>query len=84
MKCKLNQHQHVIYGTLLRLIIDYKMWENACGVCRIEAFLKSDHNRCASKFLAAYSDGDVDEIKKIAQSSAVSHLDHAVSNLAYM
>lgn len=57
---------------------------NACGVCRIDAFLKSDHNRCASKFLSAYTDGDVDEIKKIAQSSAVSHLDHAVSDLAYM
>jgi hypothetical protein len=54
-----------------------------CGVCRIDAFLKSDHSRCAGKFLSAYTDGDVDEIKKIAQSSAVSHLDHAVSNFAY-
>lgn len=54
---------------------------NACGVSRIDAFVKSDQNRCASKFLAAYTDGDVEEIKKIAQSSAVSHLDHVVSDL---
>lgn len=55
---------------------------NACCVSRIDAFLKSDHNRCASKLLAAYTDGDVDEIKKVAQSSTVSHLDHAVSDFS--
>lgn len=53
---------------------------NACLVSRIDAFLSSDQSRCASKFLAAYTDGDVEEIKRIAQSSAVSHLDHVVSN----
>lgn len=57
---------------------------NACGVSRIDAFVKSDQNRCASKLLAAYRDGDIEEIKKIAQSSTVSHLDNVVSNIVNM
>lgn len=56
---------------------------NACGVSRIDAFLRSDQNRCASNLLAAYTDGDVEEIKRIAQSSVISHLDHVVSDLVY-
>lgn len=57
---------------------------NACGVSRIDAFLRSDQNRCASKLLAAYRDGDVEEIKRIAQSSVISHLDHVVSDLVWV
>lgn len=57
---------------------------NACGVSRIDAFVKSDQNRCASKLLAAYRDGDIEEIKKIAHSSTVSHLDNVVSNIVNM
>lgn len=56
---------------------------NSCGVSRIDAFLRSDQNRCASKLLAAYTEGDVEEIKRIAQSSTISHLDHVVGDLVY-
>lgn len=47
-------------------------------VCRIDAFLKSDQNRTASRLLTAYNEGDIEEIKKVACSSTVSNLDHAV------
>jgi hypothetical protein len=40
--------------------------------------LRSDQGRCASKLLSAYSEGDIEEIKRLAQSSAVSNLDHVV------
>jgi len=56
---------------------------NVFGISRVDAFLKSDQNRCASKLLAAYTDGDVEEIKRIAQSSGISHLDHVVSDLVH-
>ncbi|XP_071920911.1 gamma-soluble NSF attachment protein [Coffea arabica] len=46
--------------------------------CQIEAFLNSDQNRCANRLLSAYSDGDVEEIKRVAQSSTISNLDHAI------
>lgn len=48
--------------------------------CRIDAFLRSDQNRCATKFLSAYAEGDVEEIKRVAQSSTITHLDHVVSS----
>ncbi|RYR73757.1 hypothetical protein Ahy_A02g008259 [Arachis hypogaea] len=48
----------------------------------IDAFCKSDQNRCASNLLAAYSDGDIEEIKRIAQSSSISNLDHSMIRLA--
>lgn len=50
-------------------------------VCRIDAFLKSDQNRSASRLLTAYNEGDIEEIKKVASSSTVSNLDHAVIHL---
>ncbi|RYR73760.1 hypothetical protein Ahy_A02g008262 [Arachis hypogaea] len=49
---------------------------------KIDAFCKSDQNRCASNLLAAYSDGDIEEIKRIAQSSSISNLDHSMIRLA--
>ena len=58
-------------------------WDKCFAVSRVDAFLRSDQNRCASKLLAAYTDGDVEEIKRIAQSSTISHLDHVVSDLVY-
>jgi hypothetical protein len=41
-------------------------------------FLGSDQGRCASKLLSAYSEGNIEEIKRLAQSSTVSNLDHVV------
>jgi len=45
---------------------------------RVQAFLNSDQNRCATKLLSAYEEGDAEEIKRISQSSAFNHLDHVV------
>ncbi|KAK3034381.1 hypothetical protein RJ639_033985 [Escallonia herrerae] len=50
--------------------------------CQIDAFLTSDQCRCSSKLLSAYTMGDVEEIKHVAQSSTISHLDHMVIRLA--
>ncbi|KAL1367771.1 hypothetical protein AAHE18_02G074100 [Arachis hypogaea] len=59
---------------------DYKQAEMCYNDCsQIDAFCKSDQNRCASNLLAAYSDGDIEEIKRIAQSSSISNLDHSVT-----
>ncbi|RVX04810.1 Gamma-soluble NSF attachment protein [Vitis vinifera] len=49
---------------------------------RIDAFLSSDQGRCASKLLSAYADGDIEEIKRVAQSSTISNLDHMIIRLA--
>lgn len=43
--------------------------------------MRSDQNRCATKLLTAYHEGDVEEIKRVAQSSTISHLDHVVGLL---
>ncbi|OIW20837.1 hypothetical protein TanjilG_24305 [Lupinus angustifolius] len=62
---------------------DFKQAEKCYNGCsQIDAFLRSDENHCASKLLAAYTDGDIEEIKKIAQSSTISNLDHMVIRLA--
>jgi uncharacterized membrane protein YvbJ len=45
---------------------------------RVQAFLNSGQNRCTTKLLSAYEEGDAEEIKRIAQSSAFNHLDHVV------
>ncbi|PIN17746.1 Protein required for fusion of vesicles in vesicular transport, gamma-SNAP [Handroanthus impetiginosus] len=50
--------------------------------CQVEAFLNSDQNRAATKLLSAYTDGDVEEIKRAAQSSIISNLDHVIIKLA--
>lgn len=52
--------------------------------CRIDAFLSSDQGRCASKLLSAYADGDIEEIKRVAQSSTISNLDHMVCPLVHL
>lgn len=48
------------------------------SICRIDAFLSSDQSRCASKLLSAYAEADIEEIKRVAQSSTISNLDHVV------
>ncbi|KAG9439629.1 hypothetical protein H6P81_019794 [Aristolochia fimbriata] len=50
--------------------------------CQIGVFLNSDHERCASKLLSAYTEGDVEEIKRVANSSTISNLDHVIIRLA--
>ncbi|XP_028556110.1 gamma-soluble NSF attachment protein [Dendrobium catenatum] len=62
---------------------DFKQAQKCYDDCtQVSAFLSSDQSRCASKLLSAYREGDVEEIKRIAQSSIISHLDHAIIRLA--
>lgn len=46
--------------------------------CRITAFFSSDQNRAATKLISAYSEGDIEEIKRVAQSGIISNLDNVV------
>lgn len=50
--------------------------------CQVDTFLGSDQNRAANKLLSAYAEGDIEEIKRAAQSSTISHLDHVIIRLA--
>lgn len=68
---------------IVEYIITYKtliVWNSkwVTSSSRIDAFLSSDQNRCASKLLSAYEEGDEEEIKRVGQSSTISHLDHVV------
>ncbi|GER40975.1 gamma-soluble NSF attachment protein [Striga asiatica] len=50
--------------------------------CQVEGFFNSEQNRAATKLLSAYTDGDAEEIKRAAQSSIISNLDHVIIKLA--
>ncbi|KAL9684126.1 hypothetical protein QQ045_021560 [Rhodiola kirilowii] len=55
---------------------DFKQAEKCFNDCsQIDVFLGSDQGRCAFKLISAYREGDADEIKRVAQSSIISHLD---------
>ncbi|PRQ29868.1 putative NSF attachment protein [Rosa chinensis] len=85
-KCNATHSQCKAYlsAILIYLYIhDVKQAEKCYNDCsQVDAFLGNDHGRCASKLLSAYTEGDIEEIKRLAQSSAVSHLDHMVIRLA--
>ncbi|WCJ24420.1 gamma-soluble NSF attachment protein [Euphorbia peplus] len=62
---------------------DFKQAEKCYNDCsQVDAFLSSDQSRCASKLFAAYTEGDVEEIKRLAQSGAIKHLDNVIIKLA--
>ncbi|XP_047327085.1 gamma-soluble NSF attachment protein [Impatiens glandulifera] len=62
---------------------DFNQAEKCYNDCyQIDAFQGSDQCRCASKLLASYQDGDVEEIKRVAQSSTIKNLDNVVIKLA--
>ncbi|GMY38037.1 gamma-soluble NSF attachment protein [Fagus crenata] len=62
---------------------DFKQAEKCYNDCaQIDVFLGNDHGRCASKLLSAYSEGNIEEIKRVAQSSTISNLDHVIIRLA--
>ncbi|XP_020103669.1 gamma-soluble NSF attachment protein [Ananas comosus] len=62
---------------------DFQQAQKCYNDCsQIEAFLNSDQNGCAMKLLSAYEEGDAEEIKRVAHSSAISHLDHVIIRLA--
>ncbi|KAK7411733.1 hypothetical protein VNO78_03171 [Psophocarpus tetragonolobus] len=85
-KCNATNSQCKAYLSAIVIYLyahDFKQAEKCYNDCsQIDAFLRSDQNRCASKLLAAYTDGDVEEIKRIGQSSAISNLDHVIIKLA--
>ncbi|XLR19016.1 hypothetical protein S83_046928, partial [Arachis hypogaea] len=82
-KCNATNSQCKAYLSAIIIYLytnDYKQAEMCYNDCsQIDAFCKSDQNRCASNLLAAYSDGDIEKIKRIAQSSSISNLDHSVT-----
>ncbi|KAM3389802.1 hypothetical protein ACQJBY_011766 [Aegilops geniculata] len=58
---------------------DFQQAQKCYNDCsEVQGFLSSDQNRCAMKLLSAYEEGDAEEIKRAAQSSAINHLDHVV------
>ncbi|KAK7247334.1 hypothetical protein RIF29_42215 [Crotalaria pallida] len=85
-KCNATNSQCKAYlGAIIVYLYahDFKQAEKCYNDCsQIDAFIRSDENRCASKLLAAYTDGDIEEIKRIAQSSIISNLDHMIIRLA--
>ncbi|CAL9068910.1 gamma-soluble NSF attachment protein [Musa acuminata AAA Group] len=62
---------------------DFQQAQKCYNDCsQIGAFLSSDQSRCASKLFSAYEEGDVEEIKRVAQSSPITQLDHVIIRLA--
>lgn len=85
-KCKATYSQFKAYLSAVVVYLyahDFKEAEKCYNDCsQIDAFLSSDQGRCASKLLSAYADGDIEEIKRVAQSSTISNLDHMIIRLA--
>uniref|UniRef100_A0A6N2KLG8 Gamma-soluble NSF attachment protein n=1 Tax=Salix viminalis TaxID=40686 RepID=A0A6N2KLG8_SALVM len=85
-KCNATNSQCKAYlGAIIIYLYahDFKQAEKCYNDCsQVDAFLRSDQNRCASKLLSAYTEGDIEEIKRVVQSSTVSNLDHVVIKLA--
>ncbi|OMO82634.1 NSF attachment protein [Corchorus olitorius] len=85
-KCNARNSQCKAYLSAIIVYLyahDLKQAEKCYNDCyQIDAFLSSDQNRCASKLLAAYTEGDVEEIKRVAQSSTISNLDNVIIKLA--
>ncbi|CAM0902846.1 unnamed protein product [Alopecurus aequalis] len=62
---------------------DFQQAQKCYNDCsEVQGFLSSEQNRCAMKLLAAYEEGDAEEVKRAAQSSTINHLDHVVIRLA--
>lgn len=85
-KCSATNSQCKAYLSAIIVYLyahDFKQAEKCYNDCsQVDAFLSSDQNRCASKLLSAYAEGDVEEIKKVAQSSTVSQLENVIIRIA--
>ncbi|KAH1054868.1 hypothetical protein J1N35_032933 [Gossypium stocksii] len=85
-KCNARNSQCKAYLSAIIVYLyahDLKQAEKCYNDCsQIDAFLRSDQNRCASKLLSAYTEGDVEEIKRVAQSSTISNLENVIIKLA--
>ncbi|KAF3450175.1 hypothetical protein FNV43_RR06255 [Rhamnella rubrinervis] len=85
-KCNATNSQCKAYLSAIIVYLyahDFKQAEKCYNDCsQIDAFLRSDHCHFASKLLSAYTEGDIEEIKRLAQSSTISNLDHTIIRLA--
>lgn len=85
-KCNASNSQCKAYLSAIIVYLyanDFKQAEKCYNDCsQIDVFLRSDQNRCATKLISAYNEGDVEEIKRVAQSSTISNLDHVIIKLA--
>ncbi|OVA14997.1 NSF attachment protein [Macleaya cordata] len=85
-QCKATNSQCKAYLSAIIVYLyadDVKQAEKCYNDCsQIDAFLSSDQSRCASKLLSAYAEGDVEEIKRVVQSSTISNLDHMIIRIA--
>ncbi|CAL1361440.1 unnamed protein product [Linum trigynum] len=84
-KCNASNSQFKAYLSAIVVYLyanDVKAAEKCYNDCsQIPAFLGSDQGRCGSRLISAYSEGNVEEIKRLAQSSTITHLDHAIIKL---
>ncbi|XP_021888207.1 gamma-soluble NSF attachment protein isoform X2 [Carica papaya] len=82
-KCNATNSQFKAYLSAIIVYLyahDLQQAEKCYNDCsQIDAFLGSDQGRCASKFLSAYAEGDVEEIKHVAQSSTIKNLENVIS-----
>ncbi|GAB4829464.1 hypothetical protein Ancab_019136 [Ancistrocladus abbreviatus] len=85
-KCNARHSQCKAYLSAIIVYLyahDLKQAEKCYNDCsQTDAFMGSDQYHSATKLVSAYSEGDVEEIKRVAQSSTVSNLDHVVVRLA--
>jgi tetratricopeptide (TPR) repeat protein len=85
-KCNATNSQCKAYLSAIIVYLyahDFKQAEKCFNDCsQIDAFLGSDQGRFSSRLLSAYREGDIEEIKRLAQSSSVSHLDNMIIKLA--
>ncbi|KAK9676745.1 hypothetical protein RND81_11G097500 [Saponaria officinalis] len=85
-KCDAKNSQCKAYLSAILVYLfahDFKQAEKCYNDCsQTDAFIGSDQFRAASKLLSAYREGDIEEIKRVAQTGAVSHLDNVIIKLA--
>ncbi|CAL9016121.1 unnamed protein product [Prunus brigantina] len=85
-KCNATNSQCKAYLSAIIVYLyvhDIKQAEKCYNDCsQVDTFSRSDQCRFASKLFSAYTEGDVEEIKRLSQSSTVNNLDHMVIRLA--
>ncbi|RLM65508.1 gamma-soluble NSF attachment protein [Panicum miliaceum] len=84
-KCNAMNSQYKAYLSAIIIYLyahDFQQAQKCYNDLQVQAFFNSTQNRCATKLLSAYEEGDAEEIKRIGQSSAFNHLDHVVIRLA--
>ncbi|XP_010689573.2 gamma-soluble NSF attachment protein [Beta vulgaris subsp. vulgaris] len=85
-KCNAKNSQCKAYLSAIVVYLykhDFKQAEKCYNDCsQTDSFMGSDQFRAASNLLSAYREGDIEEIKRVAQSSIISNLDHVIIRLA--